>query len=329
MASSSSPSITSPGIGSGLDVTTLVGAIMSAEQVPLTALKQKNTADQAKISAFGTVKSNLSNFQNTLKKLSDPTAIQSISTNVADASVLSASGGRSATPGSYNVEVKQLAQAQKLAAAGQTDTNATIGSGVITFDFGTMTANSFTSNGLGAKTVTIDADHQNLSGIRDAINAANIGVTATIINDGSTNPYRLTLTNSQTGLTQSMNISVGPLDSNGTTNTNLANLLTQTASTRSLTETVPPQNAIAVIDGITVSKATNTMSDVISGVSLTLKKTNIGSPTTVSVARDTQTLTSNLNNFVSGFNSITASLKSLSSYDLTNKKGAALYGESS
>ncbi len=329
MASVSSPAITSAGIGSGLDVPSLVNAMISSERLPLTALQKKNTDDQAKISAYGTIKSNLSGFQTTLKKLSDPKSIQTLTSTVADSTVLTASTGRSATPGTYNVEVKQLAQAQKLAAAGQTDLNATIGSGVLTFDFGTMANNSFTSNGLGAKTVTIDADHQSLSGIRDAINAADIGVSATIVNDGSNSPYRLTLTNSQTGLTQSMSISVGPLTGSGSPDTNLSNLLTQTASTRSLTETVAPQNAVAVIDGISVSKSTNTLNDVISGVSLTLNKTNVGSPTTVSVARDTKTLTSNLNEFVSGYNKLTSSLKSLSSYDLTNKKGATLYGDSS
>lgn len=325
--------LSSAGIGSGLDVTSIVSQLMAVEQKPLTALTTKQSDYQAKLTAFGTIQSGISTFQSTLKKLSDAKNLQAVTATPADASVLGASGGAGAVPGSYAIEVSQLAQAQKLATAGQASAQTAIGTGTLTFDFGTISGGTlgtdgkysgagFASNGAGSKTVTIDSSHNTLAGIRDAINAAGIGVTATVINDGSNTPYRLALSNSQTGETSSMKISVSG-------DAALGNLLNHDpAGSQALTQTIAAQNAKLTVDGLAISKASNTVSDVVPGVTLTLKKTNAGNPTTLTVARDTATVKANVQAFVDGYNKLTASLKSLSSYDMASKKGAALYGDS-
>jgi flagellar hook-associated protein 2 len=326
--------LSSAGIGSGLDVTSIIQQLMTAEQKPLDNLNTKKTDYQSKLSAFGTIKSSLSTFQTTLQTLSDTNKIQAVTATSADTSILSATGTTNAVPSSYSIEVTQLAQAQKLATVGQSSPNTAIGSGTLNFDFGTITGTtsngkyqnaSFVNNGLGSKSITIDSSNNTLSGIRDAINAANIGVTATIVNDGGSSPYRLTLSNSQTGETQSMKISV-------TGDPALSSLLSHNPADNSgqaLTETVKAQNAKLNVDGIAVTKTSNIVNDVLPGVTLTLKKTNIGSPTALSVARDTQTLSTNLQSLVDNYNKLNTSLKTMSSYDLATKKGAVLYGESS
>ena len=329
--------LSSAGIGSGLDVTGIIQQLMTAEKKPLDSLNSKKTDYQAKLTAFGTIKNNLSQFQTSLQNLSDVTKIQAVTATASDANVLSASGSASANPGNYNVEIQQLAQAQKLATTGQANLNTIIGSGTLSFDFGTITGTannngkytgaSFVNNGLSTKTVIIDASNNTLSGIRNAINAANIGVTASIINDGSNTPYRLALSNSQTGESQSMKISTSA-DSDSA----LSALLSHDPANdngQALTETLKAQNANLTVDGINVSKTNNTINDVIPGVTLNLKKTNLATPITLNVVRDTQGLSTNLQQFVDTYNKLSGSLKSMSSYDLATKKGAVLYGDSS
>lgn len=326
--------LSSAGIGSGLDVTGIVSQLMSIEQRPLTALTTKQSDYKAKLSAFGSIQSGIASFQSTLKKLSDPKNLQTIKATVTDTNVLGTSGGAGAVPGDYSIEVTKLAQSQKLASAGQLNAQAVVGTGTLTFDFGTISGgtlgtdgkysgSAFTSNGAGSKQVTIDSSNNTLNGIRDAINSASIGVTASVINDGGATPYRLALSNSQTGEASSMKISVSG-------DAALGNLLNHDpAGSQALTQTVAAQNAALKVDGLDISKPSNTFSDVVPGVTLTLKKTNAGSPTNLSVTRDTNAVKANVQEFVDGYNKLTGSLKSLTSYDMTSKKGAALYGDSS
>ena len=324
--------LSSPGIGSGLDVTGIVSQLMTAAQAPMTALTTKQSSIEAQMSAYGTLSSGLANFQTTLKTLANASNLQAVTTTPDDSALLTATGGAGAIPGSYAIEVSQLAQAQKLVAAGQKSTQAVIGNGVLTFDFGTTTttdnSSSFSNSGLPSKSVTIDASNNTLAGIRDAINAANIGITASIVNDGSATPYRLSISNQQTGASNSMRISVGD-GTGGPDSSALSSLLSHDpASGQVLTQTMAALNATLTVDGIAVSKPSNTLTDVVPGVTVMLKKTNVGQPTNLTVARDTATVKASVQAFVDGYNKLTASLKSLSSYDQAAKKGAVLNGDS-
>ncbi|RJG01153.1 flagellar filament capping protein FliD [Noviherbaspirillum sedimenti] len=330
--------ISSPGIGSNLDINGIVSQLMSIEQQPLVSLSQKEATHQAKLSAIGNLKSALSSFQSAVKALSEISKFQAVKVSAADATIASASGSSAAAPGTYSLEVTKLAQAQKLASAGQASAATAIGQGTITFDFGTIdigagsfnsttgkyTGASFTSNGSGTKTITIDSSNSSLAGIRDAINKGNIGVTASIVNDGGASPYRLVLTETTTGKTSSMKISVAGDAALGT-------LLNHDPSAapagQGFSETVTAQNAEFKVDGIAVSKTTNTVTDVIEGVTLTLAKTNIGSPTNITVTRDTATVTASVNQFVQAFNQINQTLTDLSSYNATTRQGAILNGD--
>ena len=329
MASTGTGIISSAGIGSGLDVTALVSSLMAAEQAPLTALTKKQSSYNAQLSAYGTVKSALSTFQSTMQSLSATSKLLAVTATAGDSAVLTASGGAGAVPGTYAIEVTQLAQAQKLVAAGQASDQTAIGSGVLTFDFGTTSGSTFAGNGQASKSVTIDSGSNTLAGIRDAINAANIGISATLVNDGSASPYRLSLSNTQSGAANSMKITVADGSDGAGSSAALAALLTHDpAGTQHLTQTVAAQNATLNVDGIAVSKASNTISDAVPGVTLTLQKTNVGNPTALGVAYNTASVTSSVQAFVNGYNTLNTTLKNLSSYDLTTKTGAVLNGDS-
>lgn len=330
--------LSSPGIGSNLDINGIVSQLMSVEQQPLMSISRKEATHQAKLSALGNLKGAMASFQTAVKSLSDISKFQAVKVSAADATIASTSGSTAARPGTYTLEVTKLAQAQKLASAGQASASTAIGVGTVTFDFGTINIGtgsfnsttgkysgaSFASSGIGSKTITIDSTNHSLAGIRDAINKGNIGVTASIVNDGGTSPYRLVLTEATTGKASSMKISVAGDAALGTL---LNHDPAAAPAGQGFSETVTAQNAEFKVDGIAVSKTTNTVADVIEGVTLTLAKTNAGSPTSVTVTRDTASVTASVNQFVQAYNQINQTLTDLSSYNATTKQGAILNGD--
>jgi len=327
--------LSSAGVGSGLDVSTLVNSLMNAENKPLVALNAQVATYSTKISSLGTFQNDLITYQATAKALTDSKSFQTISALASDNSSVTGLLTSGAVPGIFSIEVNQLAQSQKLVSTGVSDANAVVGTGTITFNFGSIlggnisngsyTDASFTSNVSGSKTVTIDSSNNTLTGISAAINAANIGITATLLNDGSSKPSRLVLTNSQTGQTQSMSIAVAG-------EVGLSTLLNYDPSNNSgqaLSETLKAQDAQIKVDGIIITKSSNIITDAIAGVTLTLQKVNTGNPTSLSLTRNTSTLSTNLTNFVNGYNTLIGTITSLTAYDQKTKIGAALYGESS
>ena len=322
-----------------LDVNGIVSQLMAVEQQPITKLAVKEAGYQAKLSAYGSVKGAVASFQSAVQSLSSSSKFQAVKATASDTTVFSASASSIAVAGTHSLEVTSLAQAQKLVATGQSSSTAAIGAGAsttITFDFGTIsggtfdtgtgkyTGASFTSNGSGSQNITIDSSNNSLQGIRDAINSAQMGVKAAIINDGSGTPYRLALSSDSYGVSNSMKISV-------TGDAALSDLLAYDPAglpaAQHLSQTATAQNADFKVDGVAVSKTSNTVSDVLSGVTLTLNKTT-ASPVTLTVARDTAAISSSVSGFVKAYNDLAATLKSVSSYDTASKTGAALQGDS-
>jgi len=329
--------ISSPGIGSGLDTAGIVSKLMAIEATPLNQLTKNQDSFQTKITAYGQIQSNLSQFQSSVLGLSNINALKTVTATSSDSSIVSATATSGAVAGNYAITVNQLAQAQQLVSNGQSSATAAIGSGTpttVTFDFGTITGTktnqiynagtTFTSNGVASKSITVDSSNNTLSGIRDAINGAGMGVTASIINDGSASPFRLIITNNQTGVANSMRILVSG-------DASVSGLMTEDPTDptkQNFQETTAALNANLTIAGVSVTKASNVITDAISGVSLTLNKTNVGSTVNLSLTNNTSGLSTSITSFVSSYNTLNNSLKSLTSYDLTTRKGAELYGES-
>lgn len=328
--------LSSAGIGSNLDVEGIVTKLMSVERQPLTKLAKQEASYQAKLSGFGTLKGALAQFQTSIRALSDVSKFQGINVSSADASIATASGTAAAVPGTYALKVTQLAQAQKLVAAGTASDTTPIGNGVLSIDFGTIaggtntdgkyTGATFTSAGSGVKVIVIDDTNNSLAGIRDAINKAGVGVTATIVNDGGSSPFRLALTSQTTGEATSMKISVADTSPGNKLSGLLQN---DPAGVQTLAQTSAAQNAKFTIDGIAVSKPANTVSDVIGGVTLNLLKTNPDTATAVTIARDTAAVATAVNSFVKAYNEISQNLRDAGAYNAATKSASILNGEAS
>jgi flagellar hook-associated protein 2 len=347
-------SLSSPGIGSGLNVNDLVSQLMSVEKAPIALLDKKEASFQAKLSTYGTLKSSLAALQTAAKALATPATFSPIKASVADAASLTVSASATAVAGSYDVEVKSLAQSQKLLMSkadgtGYSTLESTVGQGTITINFGSYSSAVppvFTTNPdkLTAKTITIGSDDKSLAGVRDAINAANAGVSASIINDG--NGFRLSLTSSDTGARNAMQISVagdagtigdlGQLaydpasakaatyEADGTTIKTAA-----VADTSKMAQNVKPQDAVIVVDNVTITKQSNTITDAIQGVTLTLGKTMAaGTTTKVTLARDTSNVKTAIEAFVKAYNDTNTAIRTATAFDPVTGTGAVLTGDS-
>jgi flagellar hook-associated protein 2 len=535
--------ISSSGIGSGLDVDGLVSKLMAAESAPLNIYDKKTAAYQAKLDALSKLGASLGAFQGSLSSLSTPANFRAISATASDTTVLTGSATSEAAPGSYKINVTQLAQAQSLNTAGRASMTAMLGSGAtttLTFQFGTVSGGRFGSTGsalapgvaaggiatgsltingtaivtdgttksaklladainaqsaktgvsataaatatgaalfagfgavdtsasgsyalsvggveLGAQatgvaagagvtaasvdsalasgptaaalsaakitftgtaalgtlqffaadgsnidisetvsgtvtggighsgtansgssvtatsgvsltgsgsapitvggsapglagltagsggsyqgagftldgaqasgTVVLDASNQSLQGIRDAINKANIGVSASIVSDGSASPYRLVLTSGKTGASSTMKISVSG-DGVAAPDPAIASLLGyDPAGTQNLNQTSAAQSTLMDVNGIPVTSASASVTGAIQGVTLDIAK--LGS-TNVTIAKDSSAIKSGVNAFIKAFNDLNKTIKDLTGYNPDTKKGGVLVGDS-
>ena len=329
MAVSSTGTLSAPGGGSGLDINTLVSKLMAVEQQPLTALNNKEASYQAKLSSFGTLKSALSSLQTAAQALATPAKLSPIKATVADPTILSGTPTASAVAGTYNIEVQSLAQSQKLNFAGFVDTTSANGVGTLTFNFGSYTADNanppnvtgFTANPAKAsKNVVIDASNYTLTGIRDAVNSANIGVSASIINDGSgANPYRLVFTSTDTGASNAMQI---------TTTAGLSPFEFGAVGTSTANQIVAAKDAVIKVDNVTITKPNNVITDAVQGVTLNLAKEAPGTTTKMTLTRDTSAVQNAVKAFVDAYNAVNKNIGDATSYDPATKKAGALNGDS-
>ncbi|HUX29450.1 MAG TPA: flagellar filament capping protein FliD [Thiobacillus sp.] len=315
-----------------LDVPTLVSQLMAVERRPIDKLEARITNYESKISSYGTLSSQVSSFQTAAKALN--TDLQKLTATPSDANVLAAAAGSTAAPGTYAVNVSQLAQSHNLVAAGQASSTAAIGDGTattVTFDLGTISGGTltdgiysgaaFTSNGAAAS-ITIDSSNNTLEGIRDAINVAALGVTATIVNDGSGTPYRLALTSNSSGANNSIKITTSGGDGS------IDSLLGyDPAGTQNLTQTLAAQNANLTVNGIAITSASNTVSEAIQGVTLTLKNTTT-TPASLTVERDTAAINTAASDFVDAYNALASQIKSRSAYGTDGTGAGTLAGDS-
>jgi flagellar hook-associated protein 2 len=230
--------------------------------------------------------------------------------------------------------VNTLAQSQQLISSGFANTTSIVGTGTLTFNFGTYnsTANTFTPNATAAApSVTIDSSDDTLQGVANAVNAAGIGVTATIVNDGSSSGNHLVFTSTATGTSNSMQITVADSDGNNTDSSGLSQLAydptAAVGSGQNLSQTQAAQDATLSIDGIAVTKPSNTITDAIQGVTLNLTKAAPSTPTTLTVASDSSGITTALNNFVSAYNSLNTTMAGLTAYDASTNTAGLLLGD--
>ena len=315
--------ITATGIGSGLDIEGLVTQLVAAERQATDLRLTRNQAErQQELSALGTLQGALSSLQAGLSGLSSASSFNQIQTTSSDTGALIASGDSDAVPGSYSVAVSQLATPESLASTAFADQDSTaLGTGTLTirrgttdYDSGTDTYNSFTLNpNADITTITIDDSNNTLEGIRDAINASDTGINATIVNDGS--GFRLLLNAEDTGRENSFEITVDDTtDGDNTDNTvGLSRFAFNSAATN-LEQTIAAQDAQLTINGLAVSSSSNTISEVVSGVELTLNQVT-DSPVSVVVEEDREAAVAAVEQFINSYNAFVNTTNALSSFN--------------
>ena len=321
--------ISSAGVGSGLDVETIVAKLVSLERTPITQLETEKKKLDADLSAYGKVQSYMSTLRDAARKLTDATSWKAVTAASADASAVGVTAGSGAVASSYDVNVTRLASAQQLASSAYASSTAVVGEGSLTIELGTWTADQtgFTPKaGATAATITIDAG-STLEQVRDAINGAGAGVSASIVKDAS--GARLTLRSATTGAENGFRVSVADADANDTDAAGLSALAYDPmAGVNRMTRNQAAANAELTINGLAISSTTNTLTDVMDGLTLTLGKVTTA-PVAVTVATDTATIKKNLTDFASAYNDVVKYLRDQTKYNEGNKSAGELQGDRS
>jgi flagellar hook-associated protein 2 len=304
--------IQSLGIGSGLDVQSLVTQLVAADRAPLEArLTRQASSIATSLSAMGSLKGAISGFQSALTPLTTTSQFQVMATSSADETVFTATASGGAVAGSYGVEVRQLAQPEQLIstafAAGATTA---MGTGTLQVSLGSASFG-----------VTISADKATLGDVRDAINSAsgNPGVKATLVY--GIQGAQLVLTSGSTGAGNAIKV----------TATNAAGALAQlsysgTGDTH-YTEAQQPQDAIVMISGVEHHSASNVVTGAIDGVTLNLKSAKPNTVLNLGVTNDQGAVLANVNKLVEAYNSMQGQFKTLGGYNAATKTGGPLLGD--
>jgi len=326
--------ITATGIGSGLDVESLVAQLVLSEVKPKEVrLDRTEAAYQAQISAYGSIKGAMSGFQTAAQTTADPATYQAKTTSASDYTKLSTSATSSAVEGNYSLTVTRLAQTHSLAtSAGYASTSAAVGTGTLTISTGTTsytsetdTYNSFTQKtGTSAVVITIDASNNSLAGLRDAINGSTAAVTASIIYDGAN--YQLALAANDSGAENSIAIAVDDDDLNDTNAAGLSSFAFSSGATN-LTQTAEGTDAALTINGLAVTSASNVVSGAVEGLDITLKET-FSEPETITVTDNTGAIKTAIQGFVDGYNELVTVLNAQTSYNASTGRGSTLTGDS-
>lgn len=292
-------SISSLGVGSGLDLSGLLDQLDSAERLKLQPITTQKKAQQTKLSAYGRLESALGKLQDAAKKLADGKTFQAVTSSITGTGVTAAAKG-DAVAGRYEVTVAKLAQAQSLASVGVADRTADLGAGTLTITQGSGATQK-------TLTVTLEAGASSLEDLRDAINKQNGGVSASIVNDGSATPHRLVLTAKNTGTDARMTVSG---DFGGALG---------------LTETVAARNAELKVNGIDIGSQSNLVEGAVQGVSLALSAE--GGSHVLTVERDSAAIKSSVTGFVDAWNSLQSTVSSLTAYNADTQVAGDLLGD--
>ena len=297
--------ISSPGIGSGLDVNSIVTQLVELERRPIAQLQAQKTKLNTQLSSVGLLQSYMVNVQSIAGQLGKADFWTKSVASSGDATAVSATALASAVPATYSIEVVNLAAAQSLSTAAGAITDASnMGAGTLTITRGTT-----------ATPITI-TDGTSLAAVRDQVNAAKAGVTAAIIQDNGS--PRLVFTATETGLANAVAIAV-------TGATGQLNALNYPAG---MTQDRPAANAVLKINGLQISSAKNNLTGVVDGLNLNLLKATTG-PVQVTVGNDTAALKKGINDFVSAYNEVSKYLSTQTKYDDTSKAAGALQGDRS
>ncbi|HMM77633.1 MAG TPA: flagellar filament capping protein FliD [Gammaproteobacteria bacterium] len=296
--------LSSPGLGSGIDVRSIIDKLMTLEKQPLVKISTRVVELQAQVSAYGALKSSVSSFRDAIDKLADLEKFKVFKATSSDEAVATVSASSTAARGVYNLEVLRVAENHRLAAGttyGSTDT--VIGN-----------AGEMMNIAVGGAAFEVEVGGKSLAGIRDAINAAtdNTGVTASILKDDQ--GYRLSLSSNDTGSAKALSISYSAIDPFALTTLNSDRDASGGFTSADLDASVKLEGQF------TITSSSNTLSETLQGVSVTLKKAGA---VQVNVERDASAVDQSAQDFVKAYNDLISTMSKMRSQTLKSD-GAAL-----
>jgi flagellar hook-associated protein 2 len=312
--------ISSTGLFSGLDTDKIINQLMSLERRPIEILTQKKTDYETKISSYGNFSNLLSNLKNTLLSLKKNSFL-AVNATSSDNSVFTATAKSSATEGTYNINIMRIATSQTIYSQVFNSTDEAVAD---LSQYGTQKIKVQVGSNEPTE-ITIDQTNNTLLGIRDAINNAGVNIKASIINDGT--GYRLILNSNQTGASNRITIMVDENNDgifeelDDTDNLGLSRLAFNatydedgniTGGIVNMSQSQAGVDARLSINGLEISRSSNTISDAISGVTLNLFNNSSGRTLTLNVTKDISKIMNNVNTFVSAYKSILEAAKKTS-----------------
>jgi flagellar hook-associated protein 2 len=315
--------ISSTGLGSGLDVTSIISQLSALEKQPLKSLQTKATGLQTQLSTVGVIQSQVSTLSSAAAKLGSVLnwkGTTATSSNTASVTATASTGAAAAT---YSVEVSKLAKAQSLALPTVSGSPA-LPAATEQLGYGSL---SIKVGNNAAVDINIADGQGTLAQIAAKINAVStLGVTASVISDGS-GKVNLMLRASNTGSDGAFTVTA--TEGTGGTVSVPSNLsrLSYTTGNLAMAQNQAPQNAEATINGVAVSSSKNTLTNVVDGLSLTLSQVTT-SAVDITVAKDTATMTKNIQDFVSAYNALNQTLNDSTAYDAATKTAGPLQGDS-
>lgn len=322
--------VSSLGAGSGIDTTQLVNSLVEAERAPTDArLDEKQAELEADISAYGTFKSSLAEFESLIEPLSSADTYSARSVSFSDTDAITPTElDAGATTGSYQIEVVSIATSQTLTSGSYASEDDTVGEGTLTIRFGEWSedSSSFSHDG-ESETLQIEIDENNnsLQGLADAINDADAGVQASIVYDGE--GYRLMLS-SESGLRNGMEISVEEAGDSPTNSDNQGlSTLAFNTDTQNLTQTQSASDAELVLNGLALTRETNEIDDVITGLTFELNSSSEGELINFSISQDNSIAEQAIRDFVEAYNVFYETSQNLTGIDGETGEKAALANE--
>ena len=298
------PTIKFGGLASGLDTNGIIQGLLQVEQIPLNRLEGRRATAESAQRLFNDLASKARELESLAERLQDPTELSVRSATTSDEAALSATASSTASVGSHTLTVHARARASRLAAQGYADASATgqIGSGTLAITVGATTTN-----------VTIDPGADSLEAVRDAINDADAGVTASVVNDGTGTPYRLVISGDDTGLANAVS-----LDASG---------LTGGSDPLTFSTLTTAQDAQFELDGLTMYRSSNLVSDAIDGVTFELHQEDPARELTLDVGVDADASAAQVQELVDSVNSLLETIRDESQPGIEGAAGGILLGD--
>jgi len=303
------------GLISGLDTNDMINQMLELQQQPIVKLQQREAAYQVELTAYGSLQGVLGSLKSAMEDLDSVSDLTRFSATSGDTDLFTVSADDTATPGSYEITVTQMAKVHKLTSYGFDDQ--AVGQGTIDLTVGS-----------GSPVNISVSDTDTIHDVAQAINDAEAGVQAAVIFNGTS--YFLTISGQDTGAANKISLIVDDVDEADKDNLGLSRLFYNDGDgSNQLLNTQTAADSIIKVDGVSnIQRDSNTIDDVIEGVTITLESESDPAETaTLTVSRDTSLVVSKINSFVSAYNQVLDSFEVYQGYDPDTEAAGVLLGD--